>query len=168
MCEVGFQEFPIPPLSKHGVISGNMQEIDEEKENSNIKRIAKFLCLGLSSFLSTFLIVQNSYLELSHDCDHYRHRRHIGTLWSMEWRKRSALMCTRLKAAFHSCEPSEGSVKVLSHFQMPEKRSNGWENRRKCFQHDQRAVWSLREEKWLACCECLEGSDKCKYRKPPS
>lgn len=59
MCEAGFQEFPIPPLSKYGVISGNIQEIDEEKENSNIKRIAKFLCLDLPSFLSTFLIVQN-------------------------------------------------------------------------------------------------------------
>lgn len=84
MCEAGFQEFPIPPLSKYGVISGNIQEIDEEKENSNIKRIAKFLCLDLPSFLSTFLIVQNSYLELSHDCDCCKHQRHIGTLRSTE------------------------------------------------------------------------------------
>lgn len=163
-----FQGFPAPPLFKRGAISGNMQEIHKEKENFNIKRIAKFPCLGLSTFpFPPFLIIQNSCPEPSPDCDPCRHQSHMGTLQSVQQWKSNAWICAWLKAAFHSCEPKNGLSKGV--VTLPNSREEGWwDNRGGCFQHDQRAVWSLQEQKSLARWACLEGSDKCNTGNHPA
>lgn len=73
---------------------GNMWKTDEEKENSDTERIATFPWPGLSSSPSTFLILQNPFLESRQGRDHHRHWRHTGTSQSVDGRKGNAWMGT--------------------------------------------------------------------------